>query len=381
MALANLAKGHWPIQRDIAEAGGVESIVLLLGGEIVDPNAPADPEQDAAAAAKGKGGAPAPPDYSKIPWRGREAAARALESLADLNIDVQAYAARAGCVAPLMDLLRHEEFSAKEWAARAIAVLAQLSRNIAGIAESPGGMQPLVDVLKAQHAGCQEAGCIALHNLAVGNDDVRQRLVEMGALEQLAAVLKGDNLVCRMQAARAVTVMAQADAAKQQLVAAGVIQGLIQQLSDPSHPTEVLESAARCVTQLSAGQAPIQAEMAKGGVVPLLVTLLESKTEEIRDSAAIALWSLASHPAVKQSLAEAGAMDKLVRVVGQGAAKLLKQPVPRSHDLEEGSDDVEREVLEAVRGLVDLLCSGTDGGKKDAAWGLGEWIICGRSCS
>lgn len=440
LALANLAKGHWPIQRDIAEAGGVESLVILLGGEVsgwqggypcvgvsviashrqaccrciidesahlnpssllccltfksllplsltpqvVDPTKADEaepPPPPPAAGGKGKGAAAAGPDYSKVPWKCREAAARALESVADAYKDVQSHAAAIGCIPPLVDLLRHEANSAREWAARALAVLAQLPANVRVITEVHGAAGPLMDACRSADEGCREAACLAVHNIAVSGDGARGLMIDAGVLEPLAAVLRDAKLEGKVQASRAVTVLCQTSESKARVVAAGGLEGLVRQLQEAEGRVDATTAAARCITQLAAGELQVQAAVAKSGALPILVNLLGSKVQEVRDASAIALWALTGHPLAKRTLYETGAMERLVKVVTQSAAALLKPAAPRQAEPDASESDGEREVLEAVRGLVDLLCQGTDGGKKDAAWGLGELVVACDDCA
>ena len=225
------------------------------------------------------------------------------------------------------------------------------------------------------HEGSLEAACLAIENLSVGSDAVRQMLEDGNAVDPVVAILGSAKIEARTRAARALTALAQNSAVKQAAANKGAFVGLatlLKMAAEAGQRDDVQEAAARCITQLAAREEAAPPMVAEAGAVTLLVTNLSSKHVQVQDSAALALWAVAGHPRVKQQLIDSGAMDVLVRVVGQGAIARLNRGESRAgrRDMRDQNFSVEREVIEAVRGLVDLLCQGTDGGKKDAAWGL-----------
>ena len=365
LALANLARDQYPIQRDIAELSGVEAAVVLLGGPPTLPEVDVEP--------------PATVDYSRVPPEGREAAAKALESICDLNYEVQMHASAVGALPPLVDLLKSTLETAKEWAARAVAAVGQYPPNVVSMAEL--GVVPLLVALAGSTAeASNDAACLAIENCAVADPAVRTMLEEGGVTAPVVKVLGSRGMATRTRAARALTVLASTSSLKQDAVAKGAIAGLTQLLQMAANDSEqdhddVKEAAARTITQLAAREpSGIDAVAAAKDCVSLLVANLQSKHVQVQDSASLALWAVAGHAKIKQSLVDSGAMDILVRVVGQGAITRMTKGDTKEGRLQrsevEHAAHVEREVTLAVLGLVDLLCQGTDGGKKDAAWGL-----------
>ncbi|CAG9463857.1 unnamed protein product [Pedinophyceae sp. YPF-701] len=383
IAVTNLARGYLPNQRDVDEKGGLEALIRLLGGKVLTAEereammaaALEEGAKDAGKGGKGgkgdKGGAKGAQGegYSSQPMRCRQAAAAAVESVCDLNPGLQVKALELGMLAPLVDLLVTGPDQARTAAALALGVLSQCMLNIEEIALLPGNAtRPLIDLCKDGSTEGRTAAALALHNIGAGSDAALEHLVQVGALDAVLGVIQIEDTKARTTAAMALTVLCQTPQAKKKAATSGACPPLVSLLGNDDH--EIQEIAARAITQIASAQPEAQLEVSKAGGVPALVKNLLSRAVQVRDSAGIALWSIAANPTCKEEIIACGAFEPLVKVIGRGASSLLKGKQQSSFVPDTTPPVAEREVIVTVKGLMELLKNGTDGGRKDAAWGL-----------
>lgn len=386
-ALYSVAHEYAPIQKEIADSKGLEALVTMLGGLVRNPNEPLSIKTGAESGDTngGKGGAKAPP-----PAKGgkeepakeegpasspacKQAAAEALVSVLDQNLPLQKLAALLGAIRPLVRLTGPENpVTGREWGARAIATLVQFTQNAQFVAIPENGLPPLVELCMNGNEPAQEAAAYALHNLGIADERVRIMCVTAGCLVPLVDFLKAaQSDSSKYWACQALTVFSYDKANMLTVSQSGALEALVPMLSSPN--PDLRRVASRTICQVGSLLPEVQAQAGKAGALAPLIANLQHDSEAVRDAAAVALYTLVNQPDNRAVAAKAGAIEPLVKVITKGAARMAqKEREERERQLHgmPPAGLAADEVQSAVNELVDLLRRGTDGGKKDAAWGL-----------
>ena len=151
-----------------------------------------------------------------------EAAARALAKLA-FNEATEVAIAKAGGIAPLVEVVRLGRDSAKKAAVVALRSLSIKDANKVAIAEA-GAIAPLIELLRGSSASVKEDAAGALRNLA--NNDANAAEIAAGGgiapLEQLVCDGEGDAQRWASEALERVRAAVEAQAAAPQERQAGV---------------------------------------------------------------------------------------------------------------------------------------------------------------
>jgi hypothetical protein len=199
MALANLADKHADNQERIGVAGGIESVVGLLGDEVASVRA------------------------------------RAIIALVTLaaNHANQEHLAEMGGITSLVGLLGDEVASVREIAVAALANLADkhtVNQERIGVA---GGITSLVGLLGDEVASVRQHAVMALANLAANHVVNQQRIGVAGGVTPLVGLLGDEVASVRARAIMALANLADKRAVKKELIGvAGGIEALVRLLRE-----------------------------------------------------------------------------------------------------------------------------------------------------
>ena len=303
-ALAKLARGHADNQKAIADAGAIAPLVLLLQGDCTELTRRTEEASRVAAAALAEG-----KKFTKNP-----AAAAAADAASKA-------AAEAAAVA--IEALRVAE-GAREEAAGALWALTAGSADNQQIIAKAGGIAPLVNLLAIGSARAQEQTAGALSSLGFENDE-NEALICQLLVKLLSSAEKSEST----KAARAIARLARAHSSNQAAIAraggtkilvslvtvedGGAKKLLGSKASDPS-TVEMLRETASALWEMAANHPTNQLAIAAEGGIPPLIALL-SHSPEIHRDAAGALWSLAANATNQAAIAEAGGIAPLVALL------------------------------------------------------------------
>ena len=333
LALATLAKDNIVNQVMITEEDGIRPLVGLLRHKTPMHKADsyenptkalwhlAATEDNQAAIAKAGGIAPLVELLTSESAVSQQYAAAALHSLARDHTENQIALAKAGAIPLLVDILGSDSAATQEHAVGTLLYLASHdvdSRNAV--------VKRLVGVLDLRNALSQMNAAEALAVLASRSDDNRKAIVASSAIDPLVRLL-GDGRRVRAatpqeSAAAALADLARLSDSKKSIVDAGGVKPLIAMLSSDSIATQTHASGA--LWQLAA-LGTNKALIAESGAIGPLITLLASPSIDAQKFSAGALWHLASIADNKTQMVTAGAIPLLVSVLHS------KSPEAREH--------------------------------------------------
>ena len=239
-------------------------------------------------------------------------AAAALESLARDHTENVILLARAGAIAPLVDLLGSDSSDTQEHAVGALLSLA----SSAGNDQRNAVVEKLVGLLDVRNAAAQMKAAEALAVLAARSEENRKAITNAKAIDPLVRIL-GDGRRTRSEtpqerAAAVLVDLARLSDNKKTIVAAGGINPLVAMLSSDS--PEVQKNAAGALWQLAA-LGNNRSTIAEAGAIKPLVTMLNGGSPEAQKFATGALYHLASSADNKVVMVNAGAIPLLVAVL------------------------------------------------------------------
>ena len=259
----------------------------------------------------------------------------AVSTLSNIAIDANGMAAvaAAGAVPPIVHLLNSKAAIVQEEAATALKNLGNVVANQASIAAA-GAIPPLVLMLKSRSEAVQTAAAAALCNLTF-SPAVQARVVSAGAVTPLAHLLKSRSAAVQGVAVRALSNLSHHPNSAAQISAAGAIDSLVPHLEAAS-PAALHDVVLIILGNLTV-VAACRAQLVAAGVVPHLVRLLSSGSEQQQRQASTYVGNLAAEDTGRLRVLAAGAIEPLV--------KLLRS-------------DSEAVQLAAVTALMNLLAQG-----------------------
>ena len=277
-----MADQNWDNQTAIAEAGGIELLVAMLGGT-------------------------QKPDVHRV-------VAGALWAISGNpgNYKNQMRILEAGGVAPLVKLLKTGTESVQETVAGALSVMAEAYDNRVSIAQA-GGIPLLVNLLNSDREECKDEAAVALKNLILNPDnrnDIMQGLVEI--LE--SGTMSGKEHVTLLMK----TLAEDAENGpenRQTLAKAGAVPKLVFQLESGSAKAMKMAAGALILIALESRYTSV--------VTSELVKLLGSKDEGVRQRASDALRALSNGGAKGRSSERLSAPRGEKQL--QGLVNLLKE--------------------------------------------------------
>jgi hypothetical protein len=155
-APGQMASKREDYQHAVAQAGGIQQLVLLLGGSSAEV---------------------------------QEEAAAALGRLVDSgNSTNQQDVLQAGAIQPLVELLGSSSAKVQEWAATELARMAQDDSSKQQAVAQAGAIPVLVRLLGSSSANVQQWAAAALGHLALNNSSNQQAIAQAGAVLPLAPV-------------------------------------------------------------------------------------------------------------------------------------------------------------------------------------------------
>lgn len=205
-------------------------------------------------------------------------AASCLASI-DADVGVQKAIIQAGCLAPLVALLRSDASAAAQaFAAKALANAASYGPEEGQNAIVRLGALPLLlALLVVGKAQTPAAGTLA--NLAAFNASVQAEILSVGGIAPLLALLNGRNIEAAVAAAAALAEIARDNLETQAAIArAGGILPLLALLSSTSSAAQSKGMAA--LAQLASGNSDNQDAIARMGGIRPLINLLDASTSK-----------------------------------------------------------------------------------------------------
>jgi len=348
---------------------------------------------------------------------GKQHAAAGLARLATgCGEKVSAAIARAGAIAPLVDILQGGcGDDAQEEAAGALFALAEEVGNRVAITEA-GGIGPLVTLLGSdnsmsrQHAKgvlvrlsiesanrasiikklvamlsedspqAQEQAAAALANLASETSENRISIVDAGGIEPLLGLLKGNSSSkAKEHSMAAIAKLAYNSETIQSAIAeANGIPLLVNALASSSNAKEMMASAqlyslaASALSQLAKGNEENQKLISHEGAISSLVSILGTPVPELQANTAQCLANLSEHNAELQALiARTGAIAPLCTLVREGADTVKEQAAAALWSLSRDNQQNKATVLKlgGIEPLVTLLVTGTSDNSLEQATG------------
>ena len=286
------------------------------------------------------------------PSLGRSAlAAQALAHISRGSPDAQATIAEEGALEPLVDMLDlTRSLECQKWGAFALAALADgHASNRAAIAEE-GGIERLVAlVARSEKAAPHEAATQALWHLAADEDN-QLAIARLGGLAPLVRLLAEGSEQCQEWAAAALEALARdCESNQAALYRAGAVAPLVALLGCGEDETAAYAQGALLSIATPGADT-------RGAVVRPLVQLLEQRNASAQRNAAETLSLLSSRSAANRStIAVAGAIPPLVRLLGDGRDASTSQVFAASAlaDLARASDN--KAAMVSVGGVPPLV--------------------------
>ena len=300
----------------------------------------------------------------------QERAARALWALVDENPNAHETVARAGNPAALVDLLKSGIADAKKYALWSLS-LSISADNQAVVAEA-GGVQPLIDQLSDNRKFVQEQAAAALAKLAHDNEDTRSAIAKQGGVMPLIHLLRPSDEAdphamdtVHENAVEALANLAAAPAARDEIVSAGGIPPIVQLLQSKTQNAK--RFAALALARLSRDHEATQVVIAQAGAITFLVALLDGhEGSDAQEASASAILALSENKSNRLNITESGGIGFLVMLLG------CNNPTAREHA--EGAlvrlsiENANR--VQIIKKLVDMLQDPKVGGQEQAAAAL-----------
>ena len=339
-------------------------------------------------------------------------------ALAALDAEVahQKQILAAGCIAPLVAMLKGGSAAAQAYAAQALANAACYDAREGQNAIAAAGAVPrLLILLAVGKAQTPAAG--ALSKLAAFNSAVQNEIMNAGGIAPLLSLLNGVSVPAQVQAAGALAELARENVGTQTEIAkAGGIGPLLALVASRSPQAQSRGMAAlaqlahlnkdnqdaiarmdgiRPLVHLLEGstlaEAHVQAHAAfalmeitrsngnnqtavvdVGGIAQLASLMKNSQSPDIKTETAGALWSLAEDPKIKVTIAGAGAIDPLVQLLGAGFSERASEHA-REALLSLGLNNAKNQV-QVTQLLIGLLSNGAESAQERAVTTLHELV-------
>ena len=250
-------------------------------------------------------------------------ASQALAHLAGLNVQGQTEVHQAGAVKYLLLLLGSGK--AQEHAAKALARLSSRNGTIQADICKQGGIARLLALLSGRDIDAQIQAAAALSELAQGANGLGHRktqdaISKAGGISPLLAMVECSPVVVKAvaESVKCLAEVARRNRANQDTIAwMGGIKPLVELLNG-SHHEEVQANASLAITELTRRNRDNQTAVAEIGGIGLLVTLLRSSGKaSVEAEAAGALWTMSvDHDPNKVSIASQGAIETLCKLLG-----------------------------------------------------------------
>eukprot|EP00192_Tetraselmis_astigmatica_P001482 CAMPEP_0117661190 /NCGR_PEP_ID=MMETSP0804-20121206/7408_1 /TAXON_ID=1074897 /ORGANISM="Tetraselmis astigmatica, Strain CCMP880" /LENGTH=3186 /DNA_ID=CAMNT_0005468047 /DNA_START=424 /DNA_END=9983 /DNA_ORIENTATION=- len=304
------------------------------------------------------------------------AAVLALERLA-YNDSNKAAIGRLGGVPPLVRMLARAG-SNRELLAAACALenLALDDWNKAAIA-CANGIEPLVAILSSGDKQSQIASAKVLTNLAL--DEANRSLISAaGAAPFLVELLRAGSKAGQEAAAGAVENLALSPAVCTELALIGAIPPLVMMMDHSSDTGK--ETAAGAIENMSL-QPDLCSHIVEAGAIVPLLQMLMSQATRVPEAAASALQNLALGEHSRSAITRAGGVAALVNLLREGSSSAWEAAAGALGNLALDTDSRSMLVREgAVPALVRLLGSANLGAKEAAAGAVENMCLDDNYC-
>lgn len=228
--------------------------------------------------------------------------AMALAALACGGVDTRDSIATVGGIVPLIELLGEQYCD--DLHARAAAALSEISRihrgNQGRVAHA-GGIGACIAVLDGGDSSMEakQQAAAALSSLTVGHEPNQGRLASEGGIEPLVELLVKGSPQARLEAASALAAVSAKSVTNQTAVSE-----LVTDLLRCSISIDETVQAASAVAALAREHAYARESLAKAGVIPILIAILNSDDDAGRSSV------FANRRASRASLEDIGLQDQ-----------------------------------------------------------------------
>ena len=178
-------------------------------------------------------------------------------------------------------------------------------------------MAPLIGLFTDDRMLMREQAATALSKIALKNDETRVAVTQAGAVKPLILLLdahKQSELV-QQSAALGLSELSVDPAARDEIVAEGGIEPLVQSLSNDS--TWAKTYAAQALARMAKGHSETQNAICDAGAIKPLVQLLDGKeSAEAQEEAAGALFALSDHERSREEITRCDGIGWLVMLLG-----------------------------------------------------------------
>lgn len=235
-----------------------------------------------------------------------------------------ARAARQGVSASFVDQLVSAlvggDDEEKVWAAEVVVDFAVESEESRSCTSLLAVVPPLVKMLQQGTAKARLCAAYALSTLS-SHEDSRGEMERCGAVRPLVAMLRSaitpvDGKKCAL---RTLERLARSDSASLQIFHAGGLKPIITLLS--SNDTSLLKRCLVALYFVGADKDELQQEILKAGALPVVLELCRSAHQSIQAEAVDVCKVLSRSGICSEKMAEAGAVEVLVRVAGEGLSQ------------------------------------------------------------
>ena len=285
-------------------------------------------------------------------------AAQALANAAAYNAqDGQNAIAAAGAVPVLLGLLSSGK--AQITAAGALAKLAYQNAAIQAEITNASGITPLLALLDGIDVGAQVQAASALAELARGNVEVQAAIAKAGGIGPLLALLSSRSGAAQSKSMAALAQLAHENRENQEAIARmGGIKPLVGLLAGELADHEVQAHASFALMEITrSNKSNQQAVVRNGGIGQLAMLMKQSQDEAVKAEVAGALWSLSQDPEIKIAIAQASTIAPLVILLGLGDSRGSDHAARALASL--GLDNSENQI-QITQLLIELLGSGPE---------------------
>lgn len=251
-------------------------------------------------------------------------AATTLWRIVQENSESQQKIAKAGPTSELISLLKVGTDQAKEYALWALSL--SINEGNQSVLLDEDGIEPLVAALTAPLTITKQQAAAALASLALDNSKAQVAIAKAGSIRPLIKIVKEtrggepEAIAAREQAAAALAQLAIVPGNRDEVVEAGGIDPLVEQVQTGEPMSQKFAAAA--IARLAKGNQLNQTTIADAGAIPSLVQLLGGERgEPAQEEAAGALFELADDADNRISITKAKGIEPVVQLLGASNPK------------------------------------------------------------
>ena len=277
--------------------------------------------------------------------------------------------AASGTASDLIALLKAGSDEAQAYALWSLSLSVNASNQDVVLEE--GGEVSLVNMLQSRDSTFRTQAAAALARLAANNSSAQSAISNCGGIAPLIQIVdpsSSESMASRVSSAAALAELTHIPASRDAIIEARGIPPLVALLTIDGEGEDTGERhAAAALAHIAAGNSGTSASIAEAGAISPLVKLLTGGQGEVaQQEAAGALYSLADDAANRIAITDAGGIGPLVLLLGSSNT--------RAREHAEGAlvrlsiENANRELI--IKKLVSMLYDKGSGGEEQAAAAL-----------